>query len=541
MKNRRAQRKCPILPLLTVVISAGVLASSNPSLRAGIPQTGYGKREGLAPQVEAAINEFRAAVPGLMDKGGVPGAALALVDDQGIVWKEGFGYADEKKKEPVTPDTPFLIGGVSKLITATAVMLAVQEGLVKLDAPITTCLPDFKVNSRYEEHPEQKITLRRLLNYTAGIPIEAPLGNSFEPASTASFVDHARSLYGCWLVCPVGSSFYQSDGASDLAAYALQVVTGQPFQEYLQEKLFAPLGMSNTTADREKIRDNPHRALGHMMGLSKIPPMYPALGAGGIYSTASDLARFVRLHINRGVLENRAFVDRSLMEIIHAPVGIAKTNPNVYYGQGLYVDKRSPERAETVLWHDGWGFGFLSLVHWYPEYGIGMVVLTNKLPNSVLTDLGLALTDRLIKGKLVPRRFPRPQADHDGCIGVWRGWPEHQPTPYKNQWRQYCGTHNLRFSEYALEWWAQVAVLIVGRDEYTPRLLVREHEGFLCVTESKFFEQIGGFRTVDEKLQEVRPGVFATQGGGTLDFTRAVPTWCNYRLEKGEEPRRASP
>ena len=73
---------------------------------------------------------------------------------------------------------------------------------------------------------------------------------------------------------------------------------------------------------------------------------------------------------------------------------------------------------------------------------------------------------------------------------------------------------------------------IVGRDEYTPRIHVHEKDGFLCVTESKFFEQVSGVRSVDERLQEVRPGVFTTQGGGTLDFTREVPTWCNYRLEK---------
>jgi len=506
--------------------------SGSSLVRADVPQTGCCKREGLEPKVEAAIDEFRAAVPGIMDKGHVSGVALALVDDQGVVWKEGYGYAGGKKKDLVTPDTPFLLCGLSKLITATAVMLAVQEGLVKLDEPITTYLPDFKVNSRYEEHPERKITLRRLLNYTAGIPIEAPLGNYFEPASTASFEDHVKSLYGSWLVCPVGSSFYQSDGSSDLAACALRMAAGKPFKDYLQERLFTPLGMSNTTADREKILENPQRAIGHMTAMAKMPAVYPALGAGGIYSTASDLARLVQLHINQGTLDGRTVVDRSLMETIHTPVGIAKTNPDVYYGQGVYVDKRSPERTETILWHDGWGFGFLSLLHWYPEYGIGMVVLTNSLPNPVLTELGLTLTDKLIKDKLASKRFPRPQPDCTGCLGTWWGWPEHQPTPYKSGWRQYCGTHDLRFSEYSLEWWAHVAVLIVGRDEYTPRIQVHEHNGFLCVTESKFFEQIGGFRSVDEKFQEVRPGVFTTKGGGTLDFTREVPTWCNYRLEK---------
>jgi CubicO group peptidase (beta-lactamase class C family) len=122
---------------LIFVVLASLPATLTP-VRADIPQTGCYKREGLEPKVEAAIEEFRASVPGMMDKGGVSGAAIALVDDKGIVWTEGFGYGGGKGKQPVTPDTPFMICGLSKLVTATAVMLAVQDGLVKLDEPITT-------------------------------------------------------------------------------------------------------------------------------------------------------------------------------------------------------------------------------------------------------------------------------------------------------------------------------------------------------------------------------------------------------------------
>ena len=516
--------------LVLFVVVLGFLAGALTPVRAAIPQTGCYKREGLEPKIEAAIEEFRASVPGMMEKGGVPGAAIALVDDKGIVWTEGFGYLGGKKKQPVTPETPFVICGLSKLITATAVMLAVQDGVVKLDEPITTYLPDFQVNSRYEEHPEQKITLRRLLTCTAGIPAETPLGNYFEPASTVSFEDHVRSLYGSWLVCPVGSSFYFSAASSDLAAYTVRVATGKLFKDYLREKLFTPLGMSNTTADRQEILDNSERAIGRMMGMSKVPAVYPALGAVGIYSTARDMARFVQLHINRGSLDGPPLLERPLIEAIHTPVGIVSTKPTVYYGQGIRIDKRAPENTETLLWHDGLGFGFLSLLHWYPEYGVGMVVLTNRLPHSALSDLSLTLTDKLIKGKIVAKRFPRPEPDATGGIGTWWGWPEHQPTPCKPEWRQYCGTHNLRFNEYKLEWWAHLAVIIRGRDEYTPRIAVQEKDGFLCVTESKFFQMVNGLRSVNEKLQEIKPGVFATKGGGTLDFTREVPTWSNYRL-----------
>ncbi len=512
------------------VIVLGILLGV--ACETALAQTAYYQREGLDPKIGVIVEEFRSSVPGRMKKGGVSAAALALIDDQGILWTEGFGRTGGKPSRLVTPDTPFLVCGMSKLITATTVMLAVQDGLVSLDEPITTYLPEFKINSRYEEHPERKITLRRLLNFTAGLPVETPLGNYFEPSSTALFEDHVKSLFGTWLVCPVGSSFYQSGASSDLATYIVQRVTGRPFEQYLMEKPLAPLGMANSTADRNAILKDHDRAIGHIGGISKMAAVYPALGAGGVYSTARDMARFVQLHINRGIIDGHRLLDESLMDVIHSPAGTARTDPNVYYGLGVFLDKRSPERTETLLWHDGWGFGFASLMHWYPEYGIGTVVLTNEMPNSALADLGLTLTDKLIKDKVIAKRFPWKEPDVSHRVGPWWGWSGHVPTPYDRAWRRYEGTHSLRFSEYSLEWWAHLAVLIVGRDEFTPRIKVREKDGFLCVTESKFFEQVSGFRSVDEKLQEVKPGVFATKGGGTLDFTQAVPTWRNYRLER---------
>jgi CubicO group peptidase (beta-lactamase class C family) len=303
------------------------------------------------------------------------------------------------------------------------------------------------------------------------------------------------------------------------------------FKDYLREKLFTPLGMSNTTADRQEILDNPERAVGHMMGMPKVPTVYPALGAVGIYSTARDMAQLVQLRLNRGILDGRRIVAQPLTETIHAAVTVS-TDTNVYNGQGIRIEKHAPEKIETLLGQEGCGFGFLSLLCWYPECGVGTVVLTNKLPHPALGDLGLTLTDKLIKGKVIEKRFPWRAPDRHQCVGPWWGRPDHRPTPYKPEWRQYCGTHNLQFNEYKLEWWVHVAVLIRGRDEFMPRITVREKEGFLCVTESKFFQMVNVLRSVDQKLPEVRPGVFATKGGGTLDFARDVPTWCNYRLQK---------
>ena len=170
-------------------------------------QTDCRKRDGLDPRIDEVIEEFRYSVRETMKKGKVPGCAIALVDDRGIIRTEGFGYTDSKIKNLVRPDTPFLICSMSKAFTATAIMMAVQDGLLELDEPITTYLPDFKVYSRYEKQPEHKVTLRHLLSHTAGIPHESAGCNMLEP--TGSFEDRAKSLYGTWLKCPINKGTFE--------------------------------------------------------------------------------------------------------------------------------------------------------------------------------------------------------------------------------------------------------------------------------------------------------------------------------------------
>ena len=332
---------CARAILLLLALAVHAFPADSP-LRAEPARGEACKRAGLDPKIEAAIDEFRDSVPETMDKGDVPGAAISLVDGQGILWAEGFGWTDGRGKRPVNADTPFLICGLSKLVTATTVMLAVQDGLVSLDEPIRTYLPGFRINSRYEEHPEEKITLRRLLDNTAGLSLEAPIGNYFEPSSTVSFEDHVKSVFDGWLVYPVGASTSYGSASPDLAAYVIQVVSGKPFERYVKEKLFTPLGMTASTLDRNEIVKNRDRAIGHMMGMSRLAAVYPGLASGGMYSTARDLARLVQLHINRGTIDGRRILAESLIDAIHKPVGIIRENPDVYYGMGIHIDKRAP-------------------------------------------------------------------------------------------------------------------------------------------------------------------------------------------------------
>jgi len=159
---------------------------------------------GLIVSIDPAgiIEQYRQEISQRMQQENVSGLAIVVVDDQNTLWAEGFGYTDWDRRTPVTQETLFSIQSMS--FTATAAMFAVQDELVDLDEPITTYLPDFHVNSIFEEHPEEKITLHMLLSYTARFAHEAPYGSNFDHPAY-SFEKHIESITDTWLKFPVGT------------------------------------------------------------------------------------------------------------------------------------------------------------------------------------------------------------------------------------------------------------------------------------------------------------------------------------------------
>ena len=248
-----------------------------------------------------------------MDQEHIPGLALALVDGDRVVWQQGFGSTDSDGGTPVTVDTMFSVQSMSKTFTATAVMRAVQSGLLDLDVPITTYLPDFTVHSAFEAHPERRITLRMLLSHTAGFTHEAPLGNNYEPGP-GDFDAHVRSISETWLRFPVGTGYAYSNLGIDLAGYILEQVSSKPFPVVMRDSLLAPLGMDHSTFDRARVHASADRAVGHTGDM--VPPRVdcPMTAAGGLWASAADLARFLEFQLGDGTVDGRAVLDAALMQ-----------------------------------------------------------------------------------------------------------------------------------------------------------------------------------------------------------------------------------
>ncbi len=458
-----------------------------------------------------------------MAEQGVPGLAVALVDTQRTLWVEGFGHVDRRGSAPVTADTIFSVQSMSKLFTATAVMQAVAAGRLDLDAPITTYLPGFTVHSAFEQHPERKITLRMLLSHTAGFTHEAPVGNNndLEPGD---FDAHVRSISDTWLRFPVGSGYAYSNLGIDLAGYILERVEGRPFAQVMRESLLEPLGMHDSTFDRAAIRASANRAVGRVHPYPAPPVDVPMTAAGGLYSNAADLARFLRFELNRGSAGGRVVLDpKWLDEMQKVPAPRAGAPAGYALGVVRHRWNRWDQRPD-LFEHGGGGFGFISDLWWSPPLGIGIAILTNAQDHRLQNDLALSILADLLnepgvyRDRLLAPPYRPPAEDPDlsfvppaGMASRVAGAAMAATGDEATRWARYSGP-------YRTPAWGYIGPK--GRPER-----------FVVDAGVPYFEaEDEPDSHVRHRLAEVEPGLFLADNGETLDLRGQVPTWRNLRL-----------
>jgi CubicO group peptidase (beta-lactamase class C family) len=327
----------------------------------------------LHQSVVASFTELDKTISAYMAQRPGDGVAIAIVDDKQIVWEKTYGCIDGEGSRPVDGNTMFSIESMSKSFTALAVLTAVQDGLVDLDTPISEYLPDFRVHSLYDKNPEELITLRLLLTHRAGFTFEAPFGSQYD--DRYDFKKHIESISNTWLRYPVGYRLFYSNVGIDLAGYVIQSQSGLPFERYVKEKVLDPIGMDSTSLDMTVIEARANRAIGRSDDRIKFPLRIPMIAAGGVYSTLHDMARYLRFHINRGVVDGRTILRSDLVDGMHT---IQFARPHQRAGYCLALN-REPVNNTYVLYHAGAGYGFCSDMFMYPELGLGVVVLCNSM------------------------------------------------------------------------------------------------------------------------------------------------------------------
>ena len=277
-----------------------------------------------------------------VDEKQVSGFLTAVARHGKVVHFETIGFRDVENNKPVESDTIFRIYSMSKPITSVAVMMLYEEGHFQLNTPVSRFIPEFKQMQVYNEEQteivdvKEPITVKHLLMHTAGftygwgknaVDERYSEANLFEPGTTLAAL--VRKLAQIPLVHEPGSKWTYGV-STDVLGYFVEMVSGMPFEAFLQTRLFGPLGMVDTAfsvplekAERFARVYSPTKAGG--LQLPKNKPLandalsfFPS-GGGGLVSTASDYLRFCQMLLNDGELDGVRILGRKTVELMRQP------------------------------------------------------------------------------------------------------------------------------------------------------------------------------------------------------------------------------
>ena len=312
-------------------------------------QSGQGSTE------QGRMGPLATVVQPYIDSHEIAGAVVLIADRDRVLDRETMGYADIAARRPMKPNDVFWIASMSKAMTATAVMMLVDQGKVCLDDPVEKYLPEFRgqmvapapkpdsaaplptgsnsaanaIAAPRLEPLKHPITIRELLSHTAGLPFSSkrePGAFDLLPLKTAVESYAAEPLQS-----QPGDEYSYSNEGINTAGRIVEVVSGMPFQDFLEERLFTPLGMNDTTfwpTDAQLLRLATSYKSGTTTTALQAAPIdqltYPLsdrtrrypIPAGGLFSTADDVARFCQMMLNNGVFQGRRYLSAESVRLI---------------------------------------------------------------------------------------------------------------------------------------------------------------------------------------------------------------------------------
>ena len=287
--------------------------------------------------------DIRSAVLPFVEKGALAGAVMLVADRDKTLTVETVGFSDVPAKRPIAANDVFWIASMSKPITASALMVLVDEGKVQLDDPVEKYLPEFKGvwlitqqddNHRVLRHPAKLITVRDLLRHTSGMPFQSPLETP--TLDGLSLPVAVRSYAMTPLIYEPNTKYQYSNAGINTAARIIEVVEKQPFEEFLDKRFFEPLGMKDTTfwPNDEQVRRavkayKPTDDKASMVETQISQLTYPLndrrrgpMPAGGLFSTAADLGVYCQMILNNGQFRGKRYLsEKSIKEMATRQTG----------------------------------------------------------------------------------------------------------------------------------------------------------------------------------------------------------------------------
>ncbi len=310
------------------------------------------------------INEY---IVDLVDEEDIAGLSIAIVNEQNIVWKKGFGFSDKKRNIKATPNTKYQVGAVTGLLTSALIMRLAEENKLNIDDNIKKHLPDLHIRSRYND--ASVITIRHLLTHHAGLPINV-FKHSWEkqPPSFHSLVSPSTELIASY---PPETIYAFSNIGYSLLGLIAERVTGQSFSEAMEKYLLSPLGMKNSSVNNENVAVK-EIAIGYKDGDSTetlLPRDTPSVG---LVTTVMDLSYFVRQYFGEKTPHRDGLDEMIRIQNENIELDIGRQ-----VGFSWFVGGMNVKNAGPVIWRGGATPYHRSCVAMLPEHKLAVVILSN--------------------------------------------------------------------------------------------------------------------------------------------------------------------
>ncbi|KTG07707.1 hypothetical protein AUR64_02375 [Haloprofundus marisrubri] len=351
----------------------------------------------LDASTRSAIESF---VIDWMDDNGIPGASLALVDGDELVYADGFGARDVSENIPSTSDTLYGIGSITKSFTALAIQQLVEDGELELTDPVTEYV------DRYADAPGNPVLIHQLLTHTSGLPSDgsaavliARLMGAGEVASPiTSDNDFSRHLNGALndrLVDDEEHFFYYNSGYTVLGEI-VESITGKSYEEYVHEQILEPLGMTRSTFDADGFESQSDRMTPYFRGgdglqSGRFPFDETIYAPGGLLSSVTEMSNYLRMNMNGGEFKGNHLLSSERLAELHEPASTRLEyldGPTQQYGCGWMISDLVGDR---LVGHGGSIGVCTAYMGFLKEANVGVVLLCSTSPETHPMNVGPAV------------------------------------------------------------------------------------------------------------------------------------------------------
>lgn len=382
-RSDTALRKTPatliIAGLICIVLVSGCMTSASDQ-PTSVGNANVSMENSGVVDVAAVIPQFDAYAEQTFQKSGVPGMAVAVVQNDTVVYLRCFGVKNITTQDPVTPDTRFQLASISKSFTSAAIASMVGTGELSWDDSVASVNPDFRLS---EPWVTEHVTFRDLLSHRTGLPEYG--GDVLQYGFAYNRSEILQKLRYLTLTGEFRSSYGYSNIGITAAAEAAAKRAGQPWEELVAGRVFVPAGMKNTSARFADFALADDHADTYIVtnGTAVAGPLLNDevnSPAGGVSSTIEDMVRYARLQLNEGSINGQQVIAAEALRETHTPQNFMQASPTDVKAYALGWDSIIGD-GHTRFEHGGdLESGVSTYITLYPEEKMGIVVLTNGFP-----------------------------------------------------------------------------------------------------------------------------------------------------------------